>query len=87
MWKGKLGEKSNVLVLQVLVVLQIPHMLNQQLEKASKIISLDVCNAGSAFVEVLVGSSTWPASQKYEVIFSLPQLRNEFCRRSFQCVP
>eukprot|EP00111_Clytia_hemisphaerica_P020336 TCONS_00059905-protein len=39
-----------------------------QLEKANKIHSVDVGNNGSAFVEVLVGRSSWAASEEFKVL-------------------
>ena len=40
-----------------------------QFEKADTISSIDVCNSGTAFIEVLVGSSAWDANHPYEVVW------------------
>jgi hypothetical protein len=41
-----------------------------QLEKATRIGKLRLGNAGSAFVEVLVGQSAWPPNTEYKVRLS-----------------
>ena len=69
-WRGNAGEKHNTIVLQVRFneptlsrMITPPHA---QLVKEEEIMSIDIGNAGSAFVEVLAGSSAWPPSQAFE---------------------
>merc|ERR1712013_880133 len=39
-----------------------------QLERSSRITGLDIGNNGSAFVEVLVGRSTWSQGEEFQVL-------------------